>query len=59
MTKEEYKNSDAPTINHFYEKLLLLKDKMNTTSGRRIASERHQFMEVYLQQFYDEWNGLK
>jgi uncharacterized protein len=59
MTKEEYKNSDAPTINHFYEKLLLLKDKMNTTTGKRIAAERHQFMEVYLQQFYDEWNGFK
>ena len=57
MTKEEYKNSDAPTINHFYEKLLLLKDKMNTDSGKRIASERHQFMEDYLMQFYDEWNG--
>lgn len=57
MTKEEYKNSDAPTINHFYEKLLLLKDKMNTNSGKKIAESRHQFMETYLQQFYDEWNG--
>jgi uncharacterized protein len=57
MTKEEYKNSTAPTINHFYEKLLLLKDKMNTSSGKRIASERHQFTEDYLKQFYDEWNG--
>ncbi|AUC85922.1 phosphohydrolase [Polaribacter sp. ALD11] len=59
MTKEEYKKSDAPTINHFYEKLLLLKDKMNTTSGKKIASQRHDFMKTYLKQFYDEWNGLK
>ena len=57
MTKEEYKTSTAPTINHFYEKLLLLRDKMNTTSGKKIAESRHQFMENYLQQFYDEWNG--
>ncbi len=57
MTKEEYKTSTAPTINHFYEKLLLLKDKMNTTSGKKIAESRHQFMEIYLQQFYNEWNG--
>ena len=57
MTKAEYKNSDAPTINHFYEKLLLLKDKMNTESGKKIAKNRHQFMETYLQQFYNEWNG--
>lgn len=59
MTKEEYKASDAPTINHFYEKLLLLKDKMNTKTGTRIAEKRHQFMELYLEQFYDEWDGLK
>tara|TARA_R110002126_G_scaffold291509_2_gene453292 strand:+ start:2772 stop:3452 length:681 start_codon:yes stop_codon:yes gene_type:complete len=57
MTKEEYKNSDAPTINHFYEKLLLLKDKMNTDTGKKIAKNRHQFMETFLNQFYDEWNG--
>ena len=57
MTKEEYKNSNAPTINHFYEKLLLLKDKMNTQTGLRIAEERHQFMQKYLEQFYNEWNG--
>ncbi|APZ45974.1 phosphohydrolase [Polaribacter reichenbachii] len=57
MTKEEYKNSNAPTINHFYEKLLLLKDKMNTDAGKKIAESRHQFMETYLKQFYDEWNG--
>ena len=59
MTKEQYKKSDAPTINHFYEKLLLLRDKMNTASGKKIAVERHSFMETYLQQFYDEWDGLK
>ncbi len=58
MTKEEYKASTAPTINHFYEKLLLLKDLMNTETGRKIAEERHRFMENYLQQFYSEWDGL-
>jgi uncharacterized protein len=59
MSKEEYKKSTAPTINHFYEKLLLLKDKMNTETGKRIAADRHAYMEGFLQQFYDEWNGLK
>jgi len=59
MTKEAYKTSTAPTINHFYEKLLLLKDKMNTKTGRRIAEKRHQFMELYLEEFYAEWNGKK
>ncbi len=58
MSKEEYKASDAPTINHFYEKLLLLKDKMNTKTGLRIAKERHEYMEGYLKQFYKEWNGI-
>lgn len=57
MTKEEYKSSNAPTINHFYEKLLLLKDRMNTESGKRIAQKRHDFMEKYLEQFYAEWDG--
>lgn len=59
MTPSEYKASDAPTINHFYEKLLLLKDRMNTETGRQIAAERHRFMEVFLQQFYAEWEGKK
>lgn len=56
MTKEEYKKNDAPTINHFYEKLLLLKDKMNTTIGKQMAQQRHQYMEEFLHQFFIEWN---
>jgi uncharacterized protein len=59
MKKEEYKSSEAPTINHFYEKLLLLKDKMNTETGKQIAQERHLFMETFLSQFYAEWDGEK
>lgn len=59
MTKEEYKNSAAPTLNHFYEKLLLLKDKMNTKTGKKLALERHKFMENFLSQFYAEWEGEK
>lgn len=54
MSKEAYKNSTAPTINHFYEKLLLLKDKMNTPTGKQLAEQRHRFMEDYLKQFYME-----
>ncbi len=57
LSKQTYKNSTAPTINHFYEKLLLLKDSMNTVSGKKIANKRHQFMELYLEQFFQEWNG--
>ena len=59
MSPTEYKASTAPTINHFYEKLLLLKDRMNTETGKRIATERHVFMETFLQQFYAEWEGKK
>mgnify|MGYP003969325661 FL=1 len=59
MTKEQYKKSTAPTINHFYEKLLLLKDKMNTKTGQLLAKDRHRYMEGFLQQFYEEWNGVK
>lgn len=55
LTKEAYKQSDAPTINHFYEKLLLLKDKMLTPTGQQLALERHRFLENYLQQFFLEW----
>ncbi|MCO4294374.1 HD domain-containing protein [Solitalea sp. MAHUQ-68] len=57
MTKEEYKKSEAPTINHFYEKLLLLKDRMNTDAGRKLAEKRHEYLEQFLNQFFNEWNG--
>ncbi len=57
MSPEEYKASTAPTINHFYEKLLLLKDKMNTVTGKQIAENRHLFMIDYLNQFLGEWKG--
>ncbi|MFA6276936.1 MAG: HD domain-containing protein [Pedobacter sp.] len=59
MNKEEYKNTTAPTLNHFYEKLLLLKDLMKTDTGKTMAEERHQFMLTYLEQFYAEWEGRK
>ena len=57
MSRDEYKKSTAPTINHFYEKLLLLKDRMNTKTGKEMAANRHLFMERYLDQFYSEWEG--
>lgn len=59
MTPEEYRASTAPTINHFYEKLLLLKDRMNTATGRKLAEQRHEFMQLFLDEFYAEWEGRK
>ena len=59
MSPTAYKASKSPTINHFYEKLLLLKDRMNTNSGEKIARERHRFMEKFLVEFYAEWEGAK
>ena len=59
MSKEEYKKTESPTVNHFYEKLLLLKDKMNTKTGKKIAADRHLYMEGFLKQFFAEWEGLK
>jgi len=57
MDKEAYKSSAAPTLNHFYEKLLLLKDLMNTSTGRKMAQTRHDFMLKFLDEFYREWEG--
>lgn len=59
MTSSEYKTSNAPTINHFYEKLLLLKDRMNTETGKQIAADRHLFMEEFIKQFFKELEGKK
>ncbi len=59
MNTEQYKSSSAPTINHFYEKLLLLKDRMNTETGRKMAEKRHQFMLTYLERFFKEWDGVE
>ncbi len=59
ITKEAYQKSTSPTINHFHEKLLLLKDKMNTQTGKDIAKKRHDFMEHFLAQFFMEWHGEK
>ncbi len=57
MTKEEYLSNKGASVNHFYEKILLLKDKMNTKTGKKIAEHRHEFMESYLEEFYKEWEG--
>ncbi|WP_368503820.1 HD domain-containing protein [Alkalihalophilus sp. As8PL] len=57
MTLDEYRNGKSSAIHHFHEKLLKLKDLMNTDAGRSLAKERHQFMEQFLDQFYNEWNG--
>ena len=53
---EDYKKKSGPSINHFYEKLLLLKDRMNTETGRTLATQRHQVLEDFLEQFHAEWN---
>ena len=58
-TGKDYRNHRSSAINHFYEKLLLLKDDMKTISGKEMAEDRHRFLEVYLQQFFDEWEGSK
>jgi uncharacterized protein len=59
MSKEEYKNNNGSSLNHFYEKLLLLRGLMNTETGKRLAEGRHKFMEDYLEQFLAEWDGQK
>ncbi|TFB08400.1 HD domain-containing protein [Candidatus Atribacteria bacterium MT.SAG.1] len=57
ITKEEYKTTEAPSINHFYEKLLKLKDMMHTKLGRKVAKRRHRFLNLFLKQFFKEWKG--
>lgn len=58
MTAESYAKSKGHTINHFYEKLLLLQDLMNTETGKAMAAHRHGYMEAFLEEFYGEWDGL-
>lgn len=58
MTAEEYYNNDGTSINHFYEKLLKLKDLMNTETAKDMAKHRHEYMEEFLKEFYDEWDGI-
>lgn len=59
LTLKDYRSGNDTAIMHFYEKLLKLKDKMNTTTGKRLAEGRHQFLELYLEQFYAEWDGVR
>lgn len=59
MTQEEYRNGQDTAIMHFYEKLLTLKDRMNTTFGKKLAQQRHEFLLTYLEQFYEEWDGKR
>ncbi|MDV2582971.1 hypothetical protein [Alkalibacillus haloalkaliphilus] len=59
MSQERYREKNGTAINHFYEKLLKLKELMNTSTGYKLAEERHQFMEQYLEQFYGEWKGIR
>jgi uncharacterized protein len=56
---EAYKNSQGPSINHFYEKLLLLKDRMYTATGRKLAAQRHRYLEQFLEEFHGEWEGRR
>ncbi|WP_226534799.1 HD domain-containing protein [Fictibacillus halophilus] len=57
MTKDQYRNEKSTAVNHFYEKLLKLKDTMNTASAKKLANERHAFLESFLEQFFGEWEG--
>ena len=57
MNKDEYYKDNGPSLNHFYEKLLLLKDRMNTKTGKEMAKHRHKFLEMFLDEFYKEWEG--
>ena len=59
MTFDQYKKSNGTTINHFYEKLLLLKTRMNTETAKQLADSRHQYMQQYLEKFFKEWDGIE
>jgi uncharacterized protein len=59
MTKDQYRNEKSTAVNHFYEKLLKLKDTMNTSCAKKLADERHAFLESFLEQFFSEWEGKK